>query len=48
MKLGGIIGSAVLRGVPTDVRAVLLAGSLAHVGKACVFGHGGYRIEPLG
>jgi hypothetical protein len=33
---------AVLRDVPEGVRAVLLAGSLAHVGKACVFGHGGY------
>jgi hypothetical protein len=48
MKLGGIIGSAVLCSVPADVRALLLAGSLVHVGKACVFGHGGYRIEPLG
>jgi hypothetical protein len=45
MKLGGIVGEALLRGVPADVRAVLLAGSLAHVGKACVFGHGEYRLE---
>jgi hypothetical protein len=45
MKLGGIVGEALLRGVPPDVRAVLLAGSLAHVGKACVFGHGEYRLE---
>jgi len=44
MKLGGIVGSARLRGVPPDVRSVLLAGSLLHVGKACVFGHGAYRL----
>jgi CRISPR-associated endoribonuclease Cas6 len=47
MTLGGIVGGAVLRGVPPEVRAVLLAGSLVHVGKACVFGHGGYRLEKL-
>ena len=47
MTLGGIIGGAVLRGVPPDVRAVLLAGSLVHVGKAAVFGHGAYRVEAL-
>ena len=45
MMLGGMIGSAVLRGVPPSARAVLLAGSLVHVGKACVFGHGEYRLE---
>ncbi|HEU5014884.1 MAG TPA: CRISPR system precrRNA processing endoribonuclease RAMP protein Cas6 [Roseiflexaceae bacterium] len=45
MKLGGIVGSAVLRGVPPDVRALLLAGSIVHVGKACVFGHGAYALE---
>jgi hypothetical protein len=44
MKLGGIVGGAVLRSVPEDVRALLLAGSLAHVGKACVFGHGRYDV----
>lgn len=44
MKLGGLIGSAVLRGVGPDLRALLLAGSLVHVGKACVFGHGGVEI----
>jgi hypothetical protein len=47
MKLGGIVGGALLRGVPADLRAVLLAGSLVHVGKACVFGHGEYRVEGL-
>lgn len=45
MKLGGIIGSAVLCGVPPDVRAVLLAGSIVHVGKAAVFGHGKIAVD---
>jgi hypothetical protein len=45
MTLGGLLGSAVLRGVSLDLRAVLLAGSLVHVGKACVFGHGGYTVD---
>ncbi|MFP4441183.1 MAG: CRISPR system precrRNA processing endoribonuclease RAMP protein Cas6 [Chloroflexaceae bacterium] len=40
MKLGGIIGSALLHSVPPDIRTLLLAGSIMHVGKACVFGHG--------
>ena len=48
MTLGGIVGSAVLRSVALDVRAVLLAGSVVHVGKACVFGHGGYGLEGVG
>jgi hypothetical protein len=48
MTLGGLVGSAVLRGVPTEVRVALLAGSLVHVGKACVFGHGEYRLEAAG
>jgi hypothetical protein len=34
-----------LRGVPPAVRVLLLAGSLVHVGKACVFGHGGMVVE---
>jgi hypothetical protein len=48
MKLGGIIGSALLRGVPLEVRALLLVGSLVHVGKACVFGHGALEVPPGG
>ncbi len=48
MKLGGIIGSALLRGVPLEVRALLLVGSLVHVGKACVFGHGALEVLPNG
>lgn len=43
MKLGGIVGNATLHNVPPEVRAVLLAATVLHVGKACVFGHG--RIE---
>ncbi|HMO60278.1 MAG TPA: CRISPR system precrRNA processing endoribonuclease RAMP protein Cas6 [Roseiflexaceae bacterium] len=45
MPIGGIDGSAELYGVPPALRAVLLLGSIVHVGKACVFGHGGYRLE---
>jgi hypothetical protein len=45
MTLGGLLGSVVLRDVPAELRTVLLAGSLVHVGKACVFGHGGYAVE---
>jgi hypothetical protein len=45
MPLGGIVGSAILRGVPADIRAVLLAGSIVHVGKAAVFGHGGFDVR---
>jgi hypothetical protein len=45
MKLGGLLGSTQLRAVSTRLRALLLAGSLVHVGKACVFGHGSYRLE---
>ncbi|MCU0490922.1 MAG: CRISPR system precrRNA processing endoribonuclease RAMP protein Cas6 [Chloroflexaceae bacterium] len=44
MKLGGLIGSAVLRNVPVALRTLLLAGSLVHVGKAAVFGHGGIAL----
>jgi hypothetical protein len=46
MQLGGIVGHAVLRDVPLEVRSILLMGSLVHVGKACVFGHGDYRLDP--
>jgi hypothetical protein len=47
MKLGGIVGGVVLRDVPPELRAVLLAGSLVHVGKACVFGHGAYTVQGM-
>jgi hypothetical protein len=45
-KMGGIVGSAVLAGVPPTLRAVLLAGSLVHIGKATVFGHGEFVLLP--
>ncbi|MFV9506732.1 MAG: CRISPR system precrRNA processing endoribonuclease RAMP protein Cas6 [Oscillochloridaceae bacterium umkhey_bin13] len=45
MQLGGLVGEAVLNHVPTDLRALLLLGGLVHVGKACVFGHGGYAVS---
>ncbi|NJO81843.1 MAG: CRISPR system precrRNA processing endoribonuclease RAMP protein Cas6 [Blastochloris sp.] len=45
MNLGGLVGSIVLQDVPPTLRVVLLAGSLVHVGKACVFGHGKYTVE---
>lgn len=48
MQLGGLVGSAVLRGVAPAVRMVLLAGSLVHGGKACVFGHGAIHLERAG
>jgi hypothetical protein len=47
MTLGGLLGSAVLRNVSPDLRVVLLMGSLVHVGKACVFGHGEYTLQRL-
>jgi hypothetical protein len=47
MTLGGLLGSAVLRNVSPDLRVVLLMGSLVHVGKACVFGHGEYALQRL-
>ncbi len=47
MKLGGLIGSATLRQAPPEVRAALLAASVLHVGKACVFGHGRVQVAHL-
>ncbi len=47
MSLGGIAGSAELRNVPPALRAVLLLGSIVHIGKACVFGNGGYVLEGI-
>jgi hypothetical protein len=47
MSLGGIVGTATLRTVPPEVRAALLAASVLHVGKACVFGHGSLHLAPL-
>lgn len=43
---GGLEGVVSLRGVPPSLRALLVMGTLIHAGKACVFGHGAYDIEP--
>lgn len=45
MPQGGLVGSAVLRGVSEELRAVLIAGELVHIGKACTFGLGGYQLR---
>jgi len=47
IQMGGIVGSAVLRAVPVALRAVLLAGTVANVGKASVFGNGVLAVEAL-
>jgi hypothetical protein len=46
MKLGGIVGTALLKEVPPAIQATLLAAGIVHVGKACVFGHGQISIIP--
>lgn len=45
MNLGGFVGSATYEGVSPAVGAVLLLGSLVHIGKASVFGHGAYTVH---
>lgn len=40
MILGGLVGTVTLRAVPPAVYGLLRAGSLVHIGKAAVFGHG--------
>lgn len=47
MTLGGIVGTTILRHTTPDVRAVLLAGSLVHAGKACVVGYGAYALDAV-
>lgn len=47
MVLGGLVGAATLRNVPPVVRAFLLAASVVHTGKSCVFGHGWIEVRPL-
>ncbi|HEU4327846.1 MAG TPA: CRISPR system precrRNA processing endoribonuclease RAMP protein Cas6 [Roseiflexaceae bacterium] len=47
MPYGGLTGSAVLRGVAPELRALLLIGTFTHVGKACVFGNGALRLTPI-
>ncbi|MGE5617801.1 MAG: CRISPR system precrRNA processing endoribonuclease RAMP protein Cas6 [Sphingomonadaceae bacterium] len=43
MKLGGVVGTAVYEGRVVPFLPLLLAASIAHVGKACTFGNG--RLE---
>ncbi|ABY36564.1 MAG TPA: CRISPR system precrRNA processing endoribonuclease RAMP protein Cas6 [Chloroflexus aurantiacus] len=45
MILGGLIGSVTLHDVPPAVQSLLLAASVVHVGKACVFGHGQLELD---
>ncbi|MGQ9873719.1 MAG: CRISPR system precrRNA processing endoribonuclease RAMP protein Cas6 [Chloroflexus sp.] len=40
MVLGGLIGSVTLHDVPPATQSLLLAASVVHVGKVCVFGRG--------
>ena len=47
MEYGGITGSAVLKNVPPELRALLLIGTYTHLGKACVFGNGALRLQSL-
>ncbi|WP_322489853.1 CRISPR system precrRNA processing endoribonuclease RAMP protein Cas6 [Chloroflexus sp.] len=47
MVLGGLVGAATLRNVPPVVRSFLLAASVVHAGKSCVFGHGWIEVRPL-
>jgi hypothetical protein len=44
MKLGGFVGKVSYEGDLAPFRPLLLLGSLVHVGKACVFGHGKYEV----
>jgi len=45
MTLGGLVGHVTYEDVSPSVGVVLLAGSLVHIGKAVVFGHGAYRLK---
>jgi hypothetical protein len=45
MQLSGLMGRVEVRGVPLALRELLLLGSLAHIGKATVFGNGGYLVS---
>jgi hypothetical protein len=44
MKLGGFVGEAVYAGDLTGFNPLLLLGQLVHIGKACVFGNGQYKV----
>lgn len=42
--LDGFVGEAIYRGDLEQFRSLLVLGSLVHVGKATVFGHGNYQV----
>lgn len=46
LSIGGLVGSATFHGLSPELRAILLAGTIIHVGKACVFGNGAFRLDP--
>ena len=48
MPMGGLVGSVLLRDVPLELRAMLLYGSLLHVGKGCTFGLGAVEVRAVG
>ncbi|MGH2544063.1 MAG: CRISPR system precrRNA processing endoribonuclease RAMP protein Cas6 [Ardenticatenaceae bacterium] len=45
IPLDGFTGQLHLDHVPLDLRALLLLGSLAHVGKMATYGHGWYEVK---
>jgi len=47
MSLGGFVGEASYEGELEAFLPLLLVGELVHVGKACVFGNGRYRVSRL-
>jgi hypothetical protein len=47
MPLDGFTGRAVYGEVPAIIRAILLAGSLVHIGDDVVFGNGAYEARSL-
>lgn len=44
MPLSGFEGKLTLHGVPEEIRALLLLGSLVHIGKQATYGHGWYQL----
>lgn len=45
MNLGGIVGQATYKGELAEFLPILKLGELVHVGKACTFGMGKYRMS---
>lgn len=44
MRLGGVVGRVTYRGDLTEFLPMLKLGEIVHVGKACTFGMGKYRV----